>query len=214
MIQAFRIIEDQSRIYSYLATTSTENAEYIETLLEETKPLIQWNGYHRLIAAPFRYPLPAAPRYQARFRPPYYNRNLLYCSGNQETALYEHTYHFLRERIHLKTMKEPGQRTIFSLFLHPGDVRDIRTHPNIAAIMNRTNYEESHRYIQNNPDTKILCYPSCRDPQNRENYAVFEITSLGKNIETEKRLSFYFDAAARSIRWLDINLLIAWETVA
>lgn len=218
MIEAFRIVESHSQIYSYHATSSEENAKYLELLLEETKPLLPSGGWHILIASPFRYPLPVPPKYQARFRPPFYPKNVFYCSQKIPTALHEHAYHFLKERIHLDGIKEAGQRTLFSLFLHDEDITDIREHPNINAIMNKRDYAESHRYIESNPDTKALCYPSCRDPGREPNYAVFEISSLEKGIGAEKLMSFYYDQTALSITWKvtwdDLNLRISWKDVA
>lgn len=218
MIEAYRIVESQSQIYSYLTTSSAENAEYIESFLEETKPARPNDEWHMLLVSPFRYPLPVPPMYQARFRPPFYARNVLYCSEKVPTALHEHAYHFLKERIHLDGVKEAGERTVFSLFIHDGDIIDIRTHPDINAIMDKRDYAKSHSYIHSNPDTKVLCYPSCREPEKGPNYAAFEISSLEKVIGTEKLMSFYFDQRTQSITWKvtwdDFNLKISWGDVA
>lgn len=215
MIVGYRVVQDQTRSYSFDATKSAEEAAYLESVLELTKPRDFYAEWHRLVAAPFRYPLPVQPAYQARFTPPYYTRNALYCSRESATALYEHAYHFLWQRVHLKVaVPETGLRTIFSLFIESKDIEDVTPHPDIGRIMDRSNYSASHDYIRTNPQVKALGYPSCRDPQRRMNYAAMEIASLGKNIGEEKLIEFYFEPARGNIRWIESNLDIDWKAVA
>lgn len=214
MIEAFRVVQDQTRSYSYDATKNAEEAAYLESVLEFTKPRDLYADWHRLIATSFRYPLPVQPAYQARFTPPYYNRNALYCSKESVTALYEHAYHFLRQRVHLKgAAPETGLRTIFSLSVEERDIEDISGRPDIARIMDRQDYSASHDDIRKNPAIKVVGYPSCRDPGHRLSFAALEIASLGKAIGDEKLIEFYFEPARRTIRWIEYGLDIDWETV-
>lgn len=214
MIEAFRIVEDQRRSYSYEVTTSAEEAAYLDAALEVTKPPPLYEKWHRLIATPFRYKLPVPPPVQARFRPPYAKRNVLYASRETITSLYEHAFYFLRQRIDKPgIVAETGQRTIFSLYVNDEDVTDISGRKGISRIMDRSDYEPSHAFILGRSEIKIVGYPSCRDPEKRMNYAALEIESLGKEIGEEKAIEFYFDPSRKSIRWLGFNLEIDWAVV-
>ena len=217
MTKAYRVVQDQARNYSYDATKNAEEAAYLESVLELTKPKETYSQWHRLIAAPFRYSLPVQPAYQARFTPPYFDRNALYCSEKTETALHEHAYHFLKQRVHLKgAVVETGMRTIFSLSVDEASVTDISNRPDIARITDRRDYSASHAYIQGNPKIEAIKYPSCRDPKRQPNFAILDINLLGKKIGNERTMSIYFDPAQQLIRWFEDghNLDIGWKTVA
>lgn len=214
MIEAYRVVQHQLLSYSYEATGNADEAAYLESVLEFTKPKVVYADWHRLIGAPFRYSLPVQPMYQARFSPPYSNRNALYCSEEPGTALYEHAYHFLKQRVHLAgAVPETDTRTIFSLFIKKTDIEDIRRRKDIARITDRQDYTASHEFIRKNPALKVVAYPSCRDPERGRNFAAFEIASLGKEIGKEQVLSFYFDPERASIRWIDYTLDIDWKVV-
>lgn len=211
MIEAYRIVENQSQLYGFRSTKSAKKAAYVDFLLEATKPQMPYQEWHRLIATPFRYPLPSP--HQARFRPPYFQKNVLYCSQNLMTTLYEHAYHFMKERMHLEDVRESGQRTAFSLFIEDSAVTDIHEHPKIAAIMARDDYAASHEFIKARLEIRVICYPSCRDPKHGPNYAALDIMALGKEIGDERALSFYFDQAEQSVYWTDMGLKIFWNDV-
>jgi len=213
VIEAHRIVEDQLQLYGYRATKSAPKAAYIYSLLEATKPGLPHKAWHPLIATPFRHSLPCPPNKQARFRPAYFNRNILYCSLSSDTVFHEHAYHFLKERIHLVGSRDYGRRTAFTLFLNEKAVTDISSHPNIKAIMNRRDYSASHEFIKTKPEVKIISYPSCRDPKHGINYAALDITALRKEIGEERTLPFYFDQAAQSILWTELGLEIFWKDV-
>jgi hypothetical protein len=214
LIEVCRIVESQSRLYAEQATSTYEKALYLESILEETKPKLPAKGWHPLIATPFRYPLPVSPTYQARFRPPFFPKNVLYASRELRTALYEHAYHFLRERVHLKGVRETGQRSAFALFITSSHITDLRQHEAIAQLMNRRDYTPSHAYIQAHPEAQALLYPSCRDPRRGDNFAVLDIHALAKHIGTQETLSYFFEPAHPSIVWMDYGLRITWKEVS
>ena len=212
MIEVCRI-ESQPSLYAEEATSSYEKALYLESILEETKPPLPATGWPPLVATPFRYPLPVAPAYQARFRPPFFSKNVLYAARELRTALYEHAYHYLLERVHLKALRETGQRTAFSLFIVSRNITDLHGDPEIQKIMDRRDYRPSHAYIEAHPAIEVLLYPSCRDPRQGDNFAIFDVHCLAKNIGAQQTLSFYFEPAGPSILWMDSGLRITWTEV-
>jgi hypothetical protein len=213
-LEVCRIVESQSRLYAEQATSSYEKALYLESILEQTKPPLPAEGWHPLIATPFRYPLPVAPPYQARFRPPFFHKNVLYASGEFRTILYEHAFHYLMERVHLQAVREAGQRTAFTLFITSSPITDLHREKDWKTIMDRRDYAPSHAYIRGHLDTEVLRYPSCRDPQQGDNFAVFDIRALARHLGKQETVSFYFDPLDMSIVWMDYRLRITWKEVS
>ncbi|MFA6093237.1 MAG: RES family NAD+ phosphorylase [Elusimicrobiota bacterium] len=205
MRQAYRVTQNQGdNAYAESVTSSSSRARELERVLESTKPAMPYKDWDILIATPFRYPLPIASEFSARFRPAGTMRNVLYCSQEMETALYEFAYHFLRQRTHLKDLdagKDMGQRTAFCLSIKSGKIKDLSKHRECRKIMSRTDYAPSHAYILRNSGIKVLRYPSCRDPKARSNYAVFDIRSLGRSVSEPTYLHFIYRTNTQEVRF-------------
>ena len=214
MIAAWRVVENQVGQYGFRAADGAPKALYLEAIIESTKFAPLDDGWDKLIAAPFRYPLPVPSALRARFRPPFSNRNVLYCSKELLTALYEHAFHFLRERMHLKGMREPGQRNAFCLGIEPKAVTDLRSRRDVKALTARGDHSASHAYIREHPKVRVAAYPSCRDPKHGLNFAALDITALSRTVSERRSISFYFDQTDASILWTDFDRLIRWSEVA
>jgi hypothetical protein len=218
MIEVYRVVEDQAKINSYRATEDREKAIQLEILIDLTKPPLRHTEWHDLVATPFRYELPTLPAFKARFRPPYFTKNVFYAATHFETALYEYSYHLMRQRVHLqvksrRVKNETGTRTGFSVNADDMAKVDIRGHQNITAILDRSDYSASHAFINENPGVDFIVYPSVRDPQHRDNVAVMEIAHLSKKVNSEHPLSFFYDYRKKLITWIDSRLSIAWTEV-
>lgn len=214
MISAWRVVENQAGLYGFRAAAGAPKALYLEAIIEATKPAPLTDGWDKLIAAPFRYPLPVPFSRQARFRPAFFSRNVLYCSKELSTALYEHAFHFLRERIHLKGIRETGQRNAFCLGVEPKAVTDLRSRRDLKALTSRDDHTASHAYMREHPKVRVVAYPSCRDPKRGLNYAALDITALSRAVGDQRTLSFYFDQTDASILWMDFDRLIRWDEVS
>jgi RES domain len=218
MIEVHRIVEDQAKLTSYRATQDTEKAVQLELLIDMTKPPMQASGWHDLVATPFRYDLPVMPSFQARFRPPYFPKNVFYAAGVLETALYEYSYHMMRQRVHLqvgrrRVKNETGTRTGFSVDANDSSALRIHSLPNASAILDRSDYSASHAFIRSNLQATFIVYPSVRDPQHRDNMALMEISHLSHQIKEEKQLNFFYDYKKKVVNWIDLGIEIAWEQV-
>lgn len=213
MKNAFRIVERQSLKYAYKATSTDEGSSILDAALDLTKPANPHPEWHPLIATPFRYPLPVDPKYQARFRPPNFPKNVFYCSESLETAAFEHGFHFLRERRHLgkNGVRETGDRTAFSVGLDESPVTDLSAHPKIRELTDPKDYAPSHHYILDHPSEDAVKYPSCRDPGRGKNLAVFNIALLGKTPTEQRTFPYRFDPHKKSIVWLDAGLTLKWS---
>lgn len=208
-MELVRIVEHQASLSSYRATQNEDRAVQLELLIEITKPKNHFVEWHPLIATPFRY---NPPHPQARFRPPY-GKNIFYSSLLEETALYEHAFHFMRERMHLNVESETGIRTIFITEAIEKNITDIKNTANFTTIINKNDYSASHQFIKNNPDAAFILYPSCRDPEQRDNAAILDIKLLSKNPKWEAAIKFFYDNTLQKITWLDYRLHIDWAQV-
>lgn len=209
MIELVRIVEYQATLSSYRATQNEERAVQLEVLIETTKPRNLYTEWHPLIATPFRY---NPPHPEARFRLPY-GKNVFYSSLLEETALYEHGFHFMKERMHLNIETETGMRTIFFVDADDKSSIHIKNQINYLDIIHKNNYSASHQFIASHPRATFIFYPSCRDPEQRDNVAVLNINHLAKAPKWESSIKFFYDNALKQITWLDYQLHIAWGDV-
>jgi hypothetical protein len=205
VIEIIRIVEHQASLSSYRATRNEDRAVQLELLIELTKPKNIFTEWHPLIATPFRY---NPPHPIARFRPRF-GRNIFYASLETETALYEHAYHFMRQRMHLAVNTETGIRTLFSVDADKTSAVKIE----IETLTSKQDYSASHDWIEKNPQISFILYPSCRDPLKRMNAAVLEIEHLGKDIKRESAIKFFYDNQQQKLTWIDYSLPIKWEQV-
>lgn len=209
MIELVRIVEKQINLSSYRATKNEERAQQLEALIELTKPANNFQNWHPLISTPFRY---SPPNPLARFRPRY-GKNVFYASYLEETALYEFSFHFMKQRLHLNIKTETGMRTIFVVNADEKDSVEIKNYPQWDAIMDKKDYSTSHEFIAQNPTISFIIYPSCRDPKNRNNAAVLEINHLEKMPKWESTVKYFYDNKKQRITWIDYDLRIKLDEV-
>ncbi len=174
-----RIVEVQATTVTHQLTDTAEEYEFIEGLIETTKPEAPSGPWHYLIRTPFRYPLPAGVDYAARFKPPFSSRHIFYGTCLLRTALYEFTYHWLKERVHLIGLSQTEElRSRFAVgFLDP-TLTDLTVDPGIHLIMDRRNYTASHQWADAHPEATSILYPSCREPERGSCVAAFKLESF------------------------------------
>ena len=188
-----RIVELQAENVIFNIASSERNADFIEELVEDTKPDLNFEDYHFLIATAFRYPPPVPPEYAARFKPAFYPRNCLYASLEVRTSVYEFFYHWLLTWSHIKGLDTKVEsRTHFQFEFNDKSLVDIRNHKDIDKLMDRHNYEPSQDFVRTLDKFDSILYPSCRDPEEGDNVATFNIKTLGKKILSEQTLQFHY----------------------
>lgn len=211
MIELARIVEHQASLSSYRATQNEERAAQLEFLIEATKPKNLYPEWHPLISSPFRYG-PPPPGCEARFRPAY-GKNVFYGALLEEIALYEHAYHFMKQRIHLDMETDSGLRTIFFVESNNNNSIHIINESNCDAIMRKDDYSASHVFVKKHPKALCIIYPSCRDPHHRDNAAILDISLLNKNIKWQSNIQYFYDNKKKIINWIDYGLHIHWNQV-
>jgi hypothetical protein len=215
-----RIVEDQASHTPTKTITNTQDEyDFIEGLIEESKPQIPNTDHHYLIRTQFRYPLPVLPSYAARFRPPHFHKNVFYGAFERNTTFYEAAYHWLRERIHVKNLSlTPEPRTHFTTDFDSTSAVDICSHPDIAKIMARNTYSASHEFVFANPDVLAIIYPSCRDPKHGKCAAVFELMMLGRRPTSTEPLFLVYNTDMKSCTFtgpeIETPIVVPWGLVA
>lgn len=209
MIELTRIV-DKKNLYAYRATKNQDLAVQLEQLIRATTPKNNFPQWHPFISDSFIY---NPPHPEARFRPPF-GKNIFYGSLIEETALYEHAFHFMKQRVHLNITVENGDRTIFFVDADNKSSVNIKNDRNFTNIMDKKNYSASHQFISSNPSVTFIEYPSVRDPQQRENVAILDISCLSKNPKWSSSIKYFYDNTKKQITWIDYQLDIQWSVVA
>jgi len=209
VIELVRVVEHQAALSSYRATQDEERAVQLELLIEFTKQKNYYTSWHPLIATPFRY---NPPHPEARFRSKF-GKNIFYGSLIEETALYEHAFHFMKQRMHLNVKTETGTRTIFSVDSDDKSSVNVKNDNQLSSIIDKNDYSASQQFVVSNPHATFILYPSCRDPQQRDNVAVLDINRLAKNIKWEAAIQFFYDNKKQRMTWMDYSLPIEWMDV-
>lgn len=215
-----RIVENQAKMVTHELTDTQEEFEFIESLIDGTKPPLNREGWHHLIATPFRYELPVKPEYQARFKPPFSNFLVFYGSCELRTAAYEYGLHWLRERIHLNGLSQvPASRTYFTVGFRDSQILDITSHVKIKKIMDRTSYAASHEYITTVPNPSSIRYPSARDLMGGFCVAAFKKEVLEKRARTSQELRIRYLESEKAAEFEDPSgiheaLTVRWDEVA
>lgn len=219
-----RIVELQAKTVIRKITSDQAEYDFLEKLVESSKPELPESAHHYLIRSSFRYPLPVAPEFQARFRPPYFNKNTFYGCATYVTTVFEYGYHWLRQRVHVMGLsQEPQSRTHFQVSFKDRRCLDIRKIPGITKIMNRKDYSASHHFVRNHPELTSLLYPSCRDPDHGDSVVTFLVTTLGKEILSERTVNFIYhekekkcvvEYASEDVRQKNTNAIeVSWAQV-
>jgi hypothetical protein len=208
-MELVRIALNHIGLSSYKATQNKERAEQLELLIEQTKPHQPDAAWHPLISAPFRHP---PPHPAGRFRPPF-GKNVLYAACEKQTAQYEQAFHFMKERVHLPIETETGMRTLFYIATYHHRVFNLKNSKYCDAITDKNDYTASHQFVMDHPKETFILYPSCRDPQHRDNAAILDITHLAKQPKQELLINFFYDNHKKEITWLDDAFRIQWDEV-
>jgi len=214
-----RIVELQAKTVIRQITDTQEEYDFIENLIESHKPPLPKTDHHYLIATPFRYPLPIAPEYAGRFKPPYYERNCFYGTLEYQTSVFEYGYHWLLQRVHLKGLsQQPQPRTHFKVKFKDPDCLDLRKHKRIKEMMDRHDYSSSHHFVLKQKNLTSLIYPSCRDPKQGSCVITFEINTLGKKPTSDKMIHLIYDEKNKKclvespLEW-ESRMEVVWEDV-
>jgi hypothetical protein len=215
-----RIVELQAHTGTRELASTQEEYDFLEELIESTKPLIDPRKWNYLIRTPFRYSTPVGLEYAARFKPPFSERNVFYAGCSLQTAEFEIGYHWLRERVHLTGLSVSAEpRTYFTVGFNDAMMVDLSSHPNINQIMDRNDYSYSYAFIAENPTVSSIMYPSCRDPNQGECVATFELSTLDQQYSSSTTLHLIYDEPRKALRIVDPSGIhpdqcIEWSQVA
>lgn len=195
-IQAWRVVEDQSRSTTRKLVDTSAEHDVLEELIEKNKPKIifyhdeqYFRGLHYLLSTPFRYPpLKYGSRFGSRME-----RSLLYASLTLDTALSEIAFYKL-SFLHSSEGNISGNTTTYTAFrfnIVSDKFIDLSTSPfnNYSnEISSKTHYRHSQKLGNDMRQADIECfqYTCARDPQAGENLSVFTPKCLQNNSRLEK----------------------------
>lgn len=190
-LNAWRIVEDQSKSTTRKFVNSTEEHDLLEELIEQSKPKVKYNqgimygkNLHYLLSTPFRYPpLKWGSRFGTRLE-----RGILYASLDLITAMSEKAFYkmaFLNAsegKLGAKTISY----TAFEIYIESTNFANLSTAPFNefeTAISSKTSYHVSQAIGTEMRNDNIECfqYTSARSHQKSFNVGVFSPEALSKN---------------------------------
>ena len=202
--QAWRLVEDQSRVATRKLVDSDVEQERLEEMIEAAKPPIPrgptWQHLHYLLFTPFRYPpLHHGSRFRTRVEP-----GVWYGSLGIETALAEVAY--WRLRFLNDTAAEISSElflTAFTIPVHSPKGIDLTRAPFASfagRISSKTSYADSQPLgsAMRTDGVEVCLYLSARDPGQGKNAAVFSPTAFSKKTVSDASQERWYCWAARN----------------
>jgi len=178
--RSWRIVEAQHRISTAKLTDTELEQNFLEDLIEESKPNIPPECQHLdfLLATPFRYgaPYPKGSRFRKAGQTP----GVFYSSENVQTAIAELSFHrllFFAESPATKWPTNAGEFTAFAVEYAAANSIDLTRAPfdnRTTKWMHPTRYDECQELAElaRSAEIEVIKYASVRDPRNRLNTAL------------------------------------------
>ncbi|HWA03023.1 MAG TPA: RES family NAD+ phosphorylase [Rhizomicrobium sp.] len=177
---AWRAVEAQHRVSTMKLVDSLAEQAVLERVLEETKPPVPpgCETLHYLLFSPFRYA--RGNPHASRFRRAHAAQGVFYASAAPDTAIAEivfYRYLFYAESPATPLPGNPAEYTVFAVQLRADPGLDLARPPmsaHLAAWTKPDDYSACLILADEARELKVeaISYPSVRDPQHRQNYAV------------------------------------------
>ena len=202
----WRMVEAQSRVSTMKLTDNLAEQHVLETLIEESKPLVPEDCRHLgyLLLAPFRYiPYP----FTSRFRRAGSTEGVFYASQSSETAAAESAFYrllFFAESPDTPWPENPSEHTAFAVDIATTKSIDLMREP---LVRDRTSWTDLADYTAclDLSDTaraaalEAIRYESVRDPQSRANVAVLSCRAFAAD-DAVGRQTWHFHFGGGGVR--------------
>jgi hypothetical protein len=183
----WRVVEAQFRVSTMKLTDSADEQAALEALIEATKPQIPEDCRHLnfLLYTPFRY---AAYPFNSRFRRAGSGDGVFYGAERPGTAIAEKAFFrllFFVESPHTPWPANPGDYTVFAAQFAVSMAIDLTAPPLVrfrTDWTSRTDYSACLKLADaaRAEGIQAIRYESVRDPDHRENVALFSCSAFKK----------------------------------
>jgi hypothetical protein len=211
---AWRLVEDQSRISTRKLVDSDAEQIRLEELIETAKPPVpegpEWANLHYLLFTPFRYPPPLhGSRLRTSTQP-----GVWYASRLLETAIAEVAYWRLRFLNDVETdIQSELFLTAFMIRYRSKKAIDLTAPPFSnyeSRISDKSSYAESQTLggAMREDDVELCQYISARDHKRGTNVAIFSPRAfVSKSVSDASRETWHCFAtkAAIEFRWQSVT---------
>lgn len=176
------------RIFRTCRVAETPALRFIKRV-KDISSVVQLLGASDMIEDVFKRPLPIDKKFESRFAPAGFAKNVLYASEKKDTTYFEYGYHLLMAP---DLLNRPIYANIYFLRLvTQNQPLDVSQEVNKNNILSRTSYSDSHSWIrqQNLNTLDVVKYPNVRDPQpGGFNFAIFNKTSINATAQAPETL--------------------------
>ncbi|MBL7545121.1 MAG: RES family NAD+ phosphorylase [Bdellovibrionaceae bacterium] len=166
------------RIFRTCRIAETPALRFIKRA-KDISSVVQLLGASDMIDDIFKRPLPIDKRFESRFAPAGFMKNVLYASEKKDTTYYEYGYHLLKAPDLIN--KPIYVNTYFLRLVTHNTLLDVSQAPDKDQILSRTTYTPAHSWInqQDINTLDVVQYPNVRDPQpGGINFAIFNKNSV------------------------------------
>ncbi len=176
------------RIFRTCRIAETPALRFIKRV-KDISSVVQFLGSSETIEDVFKRPLPVDKKFESRFAPAGFMKNVLYASEKKDTTYFEYGYHLLRSP---DLLNRPIYANIYFLkLITQNQPLDVSQETNKNRILSRTSYADSHPWIQqqNLNTLDVVKYPNVRDPQpGGFNFAIFNKASISATAQAPETL--------------------------
>jgi hypothetical protein len=176
----WRLVEAQHRVSTLKLTDTLAEQDLLESLIEETKPVVPPECRHLnfLLAAPFRYgaPYPVGSRFRRAGRTP----GVYYAAETPATAVAEISFYrllFYAESPATPWPADAAEYTAFSAAITTARLLDLTSEPlseDSALWIDLLDYSHCQTFADaaRSTDSDVVRYQSVRDPAKGSNLAI------------------------------------------
>lgn len=192
--RAWRLVEAQHRVSTLKLTDNLDDQATLETILDETKPILPSNCAHLdyLLATPFRYrPYPAG----SRFRRAGFTPGVWYGAEHPETAASEMVFYrflFYAESPETPFPDDAADYTAFAAEIATNASIDLtkgKLSLDAQTWAHLTDYEHCQSLAESTREAcgQVIRYMSVRDPSHRANLAVLDCSAFCSSAPVDRQ---------------------------
>ncbi|NVO16614.1 MAG: RES family NAD+ phosphorylase [Rhodoplanes sp.] len=189
----WRLVEAQHHASTLKLVDSVTEQTLLETLIEETKPVLppECRGLHYLLSTPFRYG--AAYPTGSRFRRAGMTEGIFYAAETPATAMAETAFHrllFFAESPATPWPSNPAEFTAFSVAYAAGRAIDLGRYAAAQpGLFHPTDYGPCQAFAETAraASIEVIRYTSIRDPGHGHNLALLTCRAFASPQPVEQR---------------------------
>jgi len=212
---AWRFVESQYLIATASLVDSVAEQSQLDKLLESSKPalLSEFDGFHTLLATPFRYRSTISSRFRSSNMP-----GVFYCAELLDTAAAEMAFHrwkFLTDSVELLRLS-PTSYTAFQAKIRglTADLTQEAFIQDAKTWKHKSDYQKTQEFasVASEASVGLIRYESVRDPKHGACLAVLSAAGFGSRQPLDNSQSWVLSVSRDRALWVNGQETIEFQT--